>query len=83
MCRLNGNAVAFLKLMLPVIANLDNASAELVTHNGWGFCYVVGNALVLAALDGSLVGAHTKRVGNNLNANAVGIDIGKIDFLKS
>ena len=55
---LNCKSVAGLELVPPILAHLLDDSAEFVTYNGGVFLNIVGNPLVLAALNGCLVCAH-------------------------
>jgi hypothetical protein len=68
--------------MLPVFANLYDITAELVTNNGGVFVTVVGNALVVAAFDGSLVSGHTNTVGYDPDANIIRANFGKLYIIQ-
>ena len=56
---LNCKSVAGLELVLPILAHFLDDSAEFVTYNGGVFLNIVGNPLVFASFNGSLVCAHT------------------------
>ena len=55
---LYGEALAGAVLVLPVFAHLVYHAAELVSHYRGVFFDVVRYALMAAALDGGLIGAH-------------------------
>ena len=80
---LDGEAVAGLILVLPVLADLFDDAAELVAHDGGVLSAVIGNALVVGTLDSSLVGAHADRVGHDLDEDIVRTDLRQFDLLKA
>ncbi len=64
--RLNGNALTLFKVICPFASDLDDFAAEFMSHNGGVLGNVVGHALVLCTLNGSLIGGHTNTVGHYL-----------------
>ena len=68
--------------MLPVLAHFDDVTAELVAQDGGGQIAAVGNALVVAALNGCLVRRHAQAVGHNTDTDAVGADIGQLKLVQ-
>ena len=80
---LNCKSVAGLELVLPILAHFLDDSAEFVTYNGGVFLNIVGNPLVFASFNGSLVCAHTDRVGYDFYAHPVRSYVGKLYFVKA
>ena len=80
---LNGEALTGLVLVLPVLADLLNDAAELVTDNGRMLGNIVGNALVLRAFDRRLIGAHADRVRNDLDLYVVRADLRQLDLFQT
>ena len=80
---LNGKAVAGLIFVLPVFTHSVNHAAEFVAHNGGILGAVVGNALVVRALHGSLIGAHADTVGHDFDLHVIGANLRQVDLLQT
>ena len=73
---LDGELLANLVLVCPLCADLLDHAAELMADDGGMLSDVLGNALVVGALDGSLVAGHADGVGDDLYENLVILDGG-------
>ena len=71
------------KLILPLRADLDQLAAELMTDNDRMLGDVLGNALVIRALHGGLVGGHADAVGDHAREDLILPDRRKLKFLKA
>ena len=80
---LDGKALTGFVLVLPVFADLGNHTAEFVADDRRVLRDVVGDALVLLALDCGLVGRHADRVGNDLDLNIIRADLREFDLLQA
>ena len=80
---LDGEAVAGLVLVLPVLAHGVDHTAELMAHDGGVLGHVVRHPLVLRALDGGLVGAHADAVRDDLDLHIVRANLGQVDLLQA
>jgi hypothetical protein len=69
--------------MLPVFANLNDVTAELVAYDGGGQVAAVGNALVVAALNSSLVAGHAQAIGNNADTDTVRANVRQLDLVQT
>ena len=65
--------------MLPVLTYRDDLAAELVADHGRILPNIVGDTLVVLALDCRLIGGHADGVTDDLHLNVVGTDFGKGD----
>ena len=81
--RLDGELVADLVLMGPVFAHSNDIAAELMANDGGIHSAVIGNALVVLALQGSLVGGHTYGVANNADLNIIRTNLGQDDIVQA
>ena len=80
---LNNKLVAYFILMLPVLANLYNITAELMAYDGRSQIATVRYTLVIAAFDGSLIAGHTQTIGNHPNTDTIRADLGQLNIVKS
>ena len=80
---LNGEAVAGLILVLPVLAHGMNHTAELVAHDGGVFRHVVRHTLMLGTLDSGFIGTHTNAVRNNFDLHIIRADLRKVNLLQT
>ena len=80
---LNGKAVPGLKFMAPLFTDGKDLTAELVTDDRGMLGNIVGNAGVLAPLEGRLVGGHTNAVRDHLGKDLVLLHFGKLKLLKA
>ena len=81
--RLDGEALAGLILVLPVLTDLGDHAAEFMADNGRMLSDIIGHALVLGAFNGGLVRAHADGVGNDLDLNVVRTDLRQLDLLEA
>ncbi len=81
--RLDGELVSRLELILPLGADLNNLSGELVTDDRWILGDVVRNPLVIGSLMGRLVGRHAKAVADNLGEDLVILHPGELELLET
>ena len=80
---LDGELVAGLELVSPSSANFHDLAAELMADDNRILSHIVGNALVVGALDSSLVRGHADAVGNNMGQDLIVLNLGKLKLLQS
>ena len=69
------------KLVRPLAADLDQFATELVTEDDGTLRNVLGDALVLAALDQCFVGRHTQTVGDDKGEYFIILEFREVEFL--
>ena len=68
---LDGELLAGLELIGPLGADFHDLAAELMADDDGVLRHVVGNTLMIGALDGRLVGRHANAVGDNMGKDLV------------
>ena len=81
--RLNGEFFAGRELVRPLRADLFDHAAEFMADDRRMLRDVLRNALMLRALNRSLIAGHTYRIGNNLHENLIIMDLGKLERIQT
>ena len=80
---LNGEFLALLILIGPLRADFFNNAAEFMTDDRRMLRNIIGNALMIGALDGRLVAGHADGVRNDLYQNLVVLNGGHFESIQT